>query len=189
MSGQLLDQFASVTQLSREKTILDVLRLTLYEKDAKGKRYSIAAACKEVGIDQSTWARWTQEGFVNGPLQKFAGEINQMVYDTIFPDYQKLIKNLMRIALGQPPEDNPLMRITVADMLAATDRILKIIPPKSLDRLSSAVASELEHLENYQPGQVFINIESGDFIYNGQTHFSLQPPKEEEADPFIIDQE
>jgi len=184
MNGQIIDQFASVTQLSREKTILDVLRLTLYEKDERGRRYSIKAACETCGIDASTWSRWVQEGFVNGPLQKFAGEIHQMIYDEIMPEYQKIIHNLVRMALGMAPEDNPNMHITASDMRAAIQDVLKIVPPKALDKLSTMVASELEHLESYQPGQIFINIESGDFIYQGQSHFSLQGPKD---DPDIIE--
>lgn len=182
MDGQIIDQFTSLSQLSREKTILDVFRLTLYEKDEAGKRYTITKACETVGIDASTWARWTQEGFVNGPLQKFAAEIHQSVYDQIIPNYGKIIGNLVRMAMGLAPEDNPEMRVSAADMRAAIQDILKIVPPKALDKLRSGVASELEHLESYQPGQVFINIQAGNFIYKGQSQFSLQAPKDDEED-------
>jgi hypothetical protein len=180
MPDQLIDPFVSVNQLAREKTILDVLRLTLYEKDERGRRYSISAACKAVGIDPSTWGRWVQEGFINGPLQKFAGEIHQMVYDEIMPEYQKIIHNLVRMALGQPPEDAPTMRVSAADMRAAIQDVLRIVPARPLDKLSSGTLSELEHMESYQPGQVFINIQAGDFIYSGQSHFSLSPPDSED---------
>ena len=172
MDNSLLDQFTTVNQLAREKAILEILQLMFNSRMESGKRYTIRAACREAGVDESTWNRWVQEGHVSSPLQKIGTQLRQSVYDAIIPNYAQIVENLVRMAMGRPPEDSPTMSISASDMRAAIKDIFTIIPPANLDKLTGG-SSETEHLDVFQPQQVFINIQAGDFVYQGGDHLSL----------------
>lgn len=168
----LLDQFTTVNQIQRDKTIAEILSMLLNEKTADGKRYTIKLACRDAGISEATWNRWVQDGLVSGPLQKFSTQLRQAVYDNIIPHYGQIIQNLVSIALGKAPEGTT-MSITATDMRGAINDLFKIIPPGSLDKLTTGVTSESEHLDGYQPKQILINIQQGDFVYKGGDNLSL----------------
>jgi hypothetical protein len=172
----------TLTQLQREKNILDILRLMLWEKDEKGKTYSITRACQEVGIDRSTWHRWMQDGLISGPLQRIAEEMNQAVYDTVVPYHREIMETLVNMARGIGPEG---MEMKPADVLAAIREYMKIVPTRPLDQEAGNDKSEFEHLDTFQPKQVFVNVEAGDFIYQGNS--SIPPPELESGEEDIID--
>ena len=180
----LLDQFTTVNQVQREKTILEILSMLMTQKNNSGKRYTIRQACQEAGISPATWDRWVQDGLVSGPLQKFSLQLRQTVYDNIIPHYSEIIQNLVSIALGKPPEGTT-MTITAGDMRGAIQDLFKIIPPGSLDKLATGATSEGEHIDAYQPKQIFVNIQNGDFVYKGGDNFSLGSGPEE--DGLVID--
>ena len=156
----------SLAQLQREKNILEMLRLLLWEKD-DGKQYSIARACEEVGIVPATWHRWVQEGMTDGPLQQLAGEISNIAYETIIPAYQDIINGLVKMALGQIPDGADFKHIKAADMLAAIKQLAQIIPVKPISEVSGSRQSELEHITSFQPKQINVTHYHGDFIYQG----------------------
>lgn len=173
--NDLIDSFTTVNQIQREKTIAEILSMLLNEKTSDGKRYTIKQACQDAGISEATWNRWVQDGLVSGPLQRFSMQLRQAVYDNIIPHYGQIIQNLVSIALGKAP-DGTTMHITATDMRGAINDLFKIVPPGSLDKLASGATSEGEHIDAFQPKQIFINVENGDFIYKGNETFSLSGP-------------
>jgi len=159
-----LEDKVSLTQLQREKTILDILRLTLWDKDSRGRKYSIESACREVGIDSSTWRKWVIDGLVVGPLKAIAEELHQSTHNIVIEFHGEIVENLIRMCRGLPPKDAPDMEVKASDVLAAIREYSKIVPPRPIDADTARITA-LEHAETFQPKQVLMV--QGDFIYNG----------------------
>jgi hypothetical protein len=152
----------SLPKLQTERTILKILELTVMQ------RKTITAACKEVGITTETWYRWSSEGLIDGPLRSISKQISQTAYDIIIPEYANILKGLVNMALGIPPEGSTIKRVTAGEAVNAFRQLMMIVPIQPMDKANTAMASELEHVEKYQPQQIQININANaDFIYTG----------------------
>jgi hypothetical protein len=170
------DRQLSVLDVQRERTILEVLRLMIHQKDENGKNFTISAACLEAGTTYSTWKLWVSEGLVTGPLQQAAQELYQDTYGKIIPFYGRMVEGMIAMAMGQRPPESDITEIRPSDMIAAFREISKIIPTRPLDQVTGGQRSERDHLEEYQPKQLFVV--HGDFIYQGEagTRFGGLPP-------------
>ncbi len=164
----------SLAQLQREKTIADIFRLILYEINPENNRkYSVEAACRKVGIGSSTWYEWIKEGHVQGPVSRLNTELNQMAYSSFIPQMRLVFSNMLLIAQGRPPLDEMgkkvALEINGSHVLKAMDMITKFMSIQPLNAQGLGAMSEAEHLESYQPQQVHVTLEQGDFVYNGQS--------------------
>lgn len=171
MMDIILSDERSVSDLQRERTILEVIRAMIWSKDESGKNYTITRACNEAGISYSTWKLWVQEGLVAGPLHQVASEFNQNVYNQILPHYENMVAGLVALALGQRPEGSHIVEVRPSDMIAAFRELSKIIPIQPMDQAAGTKKSELEHLDDFQPAQIMVV--QGDFIYQGQSSARL----------------
>lgn len=156
----------SIHDLQQERTILEVIRFMVWEKNRDGKNYTIQEACTGAGISYSTWKNWVKDGFVTAPLQKATQELHQITYGQIVPHIQEMIAVQISLAMGRIPDDSDIKEVRPADAIAAWNQIQKIFPIPSVDQKQQGSKTELEHLQSFQPGQIMVV--KGDFIYNGQ---------------------
>jgi hypothetical protein len=159
----------SELDLGNEIKIRQVLELLLWG-DEHNKKYSVAEACKKVGISRSTYYRLRQQGMVEGPKQQLAAQVSTAVQEVLLPIHQDRYVLIARIAMGLPPYEGGTAP-TIADILNANKMIDKILPVQPIDKEAGGIESPLEHIKNYQPKTINFNIFSGDrppdWLYNG----------------------
>ncbi len=177
------DNLPGFSHLQREKTILEIMRLVLTEKQTSGRKHSILSACRQVGIDPSTWYLWANKGYVDGPLQKMSDQLNQMVYEKVLQKYEKVVDAVLSIATGQAPDDAPKMDIKATHLLRAAEMVTTWAPVRPLGQANDAAISEAEFIEKYQPQQILI--QNNAFIYNGRQN---APPSMAEAKKQLVDE-
>jgi len=168
-NSQIVPVNLTVEGLQRERIITDIIRLMLWEKDDRGKNYTITKACEEAGIAYNTWKKWVEDGFVSAPLRAIAGSISQVAYDNVLPHYEQMIKNVVALASGRRPEGSDITEIKAADMLAAFKLLQQIIPVQPIDQ-AQGEKSEMEHVDTFVPKQLHIHYHQGDsadFLYRG----------------------
>ena len=165
------DTTLTVSQLQNEKIIADILQLMLWQRDEDDKPYTIAKACAEAGIAPSTWHRWVQDGMVDGAMRAIKAQIDQAAHEKLFPYHDEVMQTLVDIARGIAPEG---MKLKAGDVLAAIREYVRIVdlPPMGQE---TGTHSESEHLETFQPKQIFVNIQSGDFVYQGGSSMRSLP--------------
>ncbi len=160
-----MDKKFSLVKLQRDTKIAQVISLVLYQKQDDGRAHTITSACKEVGVDRTTWHNWMKDGHMQEPLREVSSQMSQIVYTEILPNYQQIMKNMVSLALGKAPENSDINSVSASDMTAAFREIQKIIPIEPLDQQNGRSAGD--HLDKYQPKQVFVQ-NNLHFVYQGE---------------------
>jgi len=167
----MANDIITISQLQNEKLITDILQLMLWKKDEDDKPYTIAKACAEVGINPSTWHRWVQEGMVDGAMKQIKAQIDQAAHEKLLPYHDEVMETLVNMARGIPPEG---LRLKAGDVLAAIREYMRIVDLQPMGQ-EVGTQTELEHLESFQPKQLFVNVQAGDFIYQGGSSMRSVP--------------
>lgn len=137
------------------------------KRDDNGKPYSIEKACDHVGISISTWYRWVNDGLVITAKRAIADKLVDMAHQMFLPRYEAILETLMNMAVGLPPRYAPEMQVKAGDALKAIGMLQNMIMPvQKIGQSDNSQKSELEHVDSYQPQQIYV---AGDlqFLYNG----------------------
>lgn len=166
-SGGKKGSATDIASVRREVVIMDILRDAIRGDAGHPHGMSIVKACEKNGLPERTWYSWVDKGYVSAPMQRLTSEVAMMAHEIVLPQMKSAVEALVSIATGEAVGDREKPP-SYKDMLAAFDRLVKIVPIEAMGQLHGQ--SEQEFLETYQPQSVPINVfkdNNFSFMYKG----------------------
>ncbi len=177
--------------IEREQKILEVISIMLSgeaEQDNIRKTVSAQRAMAIAGVPRKQWERWVTEGHVAGPMRNISNQLNQAAYNVILPYFLEMMEVQVSIATGKAPQGSDIKTVRATDASAAFKELQKMMPVEPVNQADGA-KSEVEHLETFQPKQMFVV--KGDFVYKGggSENFGDLPSMKNEVEGTAIEVE